>query len=183
MARAVEPHKDAVEVYGHGLAALPAGVSPAIRPWAWYQIALGDESPDGGTGGRKKRTPGTFQAGHVEASSRRHRGRGLPSCFPYGPGGLLRPAPAPGCCASLLRALLRALLRTLLRTLLRSCGRRDPCEGNRGSLAWPSEPPSYMAASHRCHVAGGQPPWADHRSSHGPWAVPRASRPLGHVRC
>ena len=59
MARAVEPHKDAVEVYGHGLAALPAGVSPVIRPWAWYQIALGHESRDGGRrGGRKKRTPG-----------------------------------------------------------------------------------------------------------------------------
>ena len=40
--------------YGHGLAALPAGVSPAIPPWAWYQIALGDESPDGGGGGEEE---------------------------------------------------------------------------------------------------------------------------------
>ena len=53
--------------YGHGLAALPAGVSAVIRPWAWYRIVLGDESPDGGRGGRggRRGLPAgrTFEAG------------------------------------------------------------------------------------------------------------------------
>ena len=45
---------------------------------------------------------------------------------------------------------------------------RKPCVA-------PSEPPSYMAASHRCHVAGGQPPWATIAAAmvHGLCRAPR----------
>ena len=64
MARAVEPHKDAVEVYGPGLAALPAGVSPVIPPWAWYRIALGtSRATEEGGGEKEEDARRTFEAG------------------------------------------------------------------------------------------------------------------------
>jgi hypothetical protein len=173
MATAVEPHKDAVEGTG---TALPR--CRLVCPQS-FALGLGTRSPLGtsrateeGGGEEEEDARRTLEAGPEHPLG--VIDDGLPRLAVLHP---VRPwrARASGPCARLLRLAPQDAPQELRSPRSLRGKQRKPCVA-------PSEPPSYMAASHRCHVADGQPPWADHRSSHGPWAVPRVSRPLGHVR-